>query len=127
LRADKLLYNGLIRSSYEPRELVSESQMLDALYRYDPTWLITEEPTQGEPFPEMGSVRSNAEQRIREVLAAHPERFRLEKELFVDSNFTGFSGMKLKIYRNLQRNPNPTRNLQLENLMLRDSFQTEVK
>ena len=127
LRADKLLYNDLLRSKYEQRELVSEPQMLDTLYRYDPAWLVVEEPTQDEPFPEMGPIRSAAERRIREVIAAHPERFRLEKEVSVDSNFNGFFGMKLKIYRNLQRNPQPSRNLQMENLMLRESFQTEVK
>jgi hypothetical protein len=59
-------------------------------------------------------------------LAAHPERFRLEREINVESNAQGFRGMKLKIYRNLQRNPQPSRNLQFENLNLRGTLQTEV-
>jgi hypothetical protein len=127
LRADKLLFNGLISSRLESRALAEEQQILDTIYRYDPTLLVLEEPAQGEPFPEMGWQRSAAESRIREIIANHKERFRLEKEVAVDSNMPGFAGLKLRIYRNLQRNPNPTRNLQMENLMLRDSLQTEVK
>ncbi len=126
LRADKLLFNDFNASAIGSRELVSEPQMLATLYRYDPALLIIETPTQGEPFAASGLARAAVEGRIREIIAAHPERFRLEKEIAVDSNFQGFRGMKLRIYRNLQRNPQPDKNLQFENLNLRGTLQTNV-
>lgn len=128
LRADKLLFNDFLDADTARRQPVNEEQMLATIYRYSPEFLVVEEPApEGEMFPEMGPQRAAAEAKIRQVIAAHPERFRPEREFRTESNQRRYNGVTLKIYRNLLRNPQPETQLQFDNLNLRGTLQTEVK
>ncbi len=69
---------------------------------------------------------SRLERRLRAVITSHPERFRLEKSIVLNSNDAQFQGMTLKAFRNTQRNENAERRLELDILMLRRSLQANV-
>lgn len=71
-------------------------------------------------------LRSEFERRLRAVITSHPERFRLEKSIALNSNDAQFQGMTLKAFRNTHRNENAESRLELNILMLRRSLQANV-
>lgn len=119
LRADKLFYSVLVHAQTGYRQYATgETETLELIYKYDPAFLVVEEPP--------GRAWIEAEDRLRAVIENHPERFRLESEVRLDSNAADFAHTKLKIYRNTFRNPDPERTVGAELLMLRRTFQTVV-
>lgn len=117
LRADKLFYSVLVHAQTDYRQYATgDAETLELIFKYDPTFLVVEEPP--------GPAWIEAEDRLRKVIENHPERFSLVSEAPLDSNAADFAGTRLKIYRNVLRNPNPDRTIGAELLMLRRTFQT---
>jgi Gpi18-like mannosyltransferase len=120
LRADKIFYSVLVNPQVEYKEFAeSDEDILATVFKYDPEFIVIEDG-QGA-----GTV-VRAEERVRWVLNHYPERFRLEKVVAVKSNNSAYQGMQLKIYRNIFRNENPERHLDIELLMLRRNIQTDA-
>ena len=119
LRGDKLLYSVLLYPELGYAGTAKpDEQMLATIFKYDPELIVVEEP---QTF---GTIE--AAERFRDLLARHSERFRLEATFPVESNDSNFKGIQLKIYRNLLRNPNPAKELEVEMLALRRTLRTPV-
>jgi hypothetical protein len=52
--------------------------------------------------------------RLRQTLAAHPERYLRVKSFPIASNWPLFAGVRLDVYRSQVRNPNPARKLSFD-------------
>jgi hypothetical protein len=118
IRADKLLYGVLSEKSGGYAEWAKDEQaMLDAMYRFDPEFVIVEDPRVLEPIP--------AADRLRKLLASRKDRFKLEVEIPIDSNQHAFLGRRLLVYRSLIRNPNPERLTELNMLSLGGTLKSE--
>lgn len=113
LRADKLLYSEVAPKGDPSHRYVeyvgSDEDILALMYRYDPALIVVEEPGMDLPMAH----------RLRAVLRAHPDRFRLERVFTVESNVPYVQARRLLVYRNLARNPNPDRDIEFEMLWLR--------
>lgn len=117
LRGDKLLYSVVLDPELgQPSIEKSDADMLATIFKYDPEYLVVEEPMTFGKIP--------AADRLRVLLDAHPERFSLETTLPVETNEKHFKGVHLKIYRNIKRNPTPASELEIEMLTLRRSIRT---
>jgi len=118
IRADKLLYGVLSEPSGGYQEWAKDSDaMLAALHRFDPEFVIVEDPRVYEQIP--------SADRLRKLLATHPRRFRLEAEIPIESNQDAFLGRRLLVYRNLVRNPAPERLTELRMLSLGGTLRAE--
>jgi hypothetical protein len=127
LRADKLLFSVLIVPGGEAQQFAkSEQDILDTIFEFDPEFLVVEEPPQVEQLSETDRVRRGFQEQTRVTIRNHPERFKLEKEIAVDSNDPQYSGTRIQIFRNTLRNEKPKRKFELQILMLRQSLQTDV-
>ncbi len=127
LRADKILYSVLIVPGMEQRQYAAnETEMLAAIYKYDPGFLILEQPQSLAHTSKDEGLGSDFEEQVRAVVRNHPERFKLEKEIAVESNHPDYTGMRLQLFRNVYRNEQPEHKLDLPILMLRQSLQTTV-
>lgn len=127
LRAYKLLFSILIVPGIEYRQPAeNEETVLDTIFKYDPEFIVLE----GTSPPNSGSLedemRIRFEEQVKTIIRNHPERFRLEKTVAVESNEPGYQGMELKVFRNILRNENPERRLEVDLLMLRRSVETTV-
>ena len=102
LRGDKLLYSMLSDPSvsYE-QHAATEAEVLKLLHEFDPEWIVVEDPP-----PTFHDVPGAA--LLRTTLKNHPERFHPETSIPIRSNYDHFDGCALKVYRKLDRNPNPT-------------------
>jgi len=119
LRGDKLLYSVLLYAQVGYASTPKNGEdMLATIYKYDPELIVVEEP---QTF---GRIEAAA--RFRALLARHPERFRLETTIPVETNDKGFGNLELKIYRNLIRNPKPSAELEVEMLALRRTIRTNL-
>jgi hypothetical protein len=102
LRGDKLLYTFLCVPETDYKELArTEGQVLETIAKYDPEYIVVEEPLAMRAIP--GSDR------LRKVLADHPERFSLEHAVPVTGTARVFREYQLKIYRVLVRGDAPSR------------------
>lgn len=120
LRGDKIFYSMLSDPHAVYHEYVHTDQsILDLLYRYDPEFIIVEEP---QIF-----FNLEAAELVRKALRGHPERFRMEKIIPIESNLKRFEGAKLVIYRNVYRNPNPDKEAWLPVLGLRQDLQAPIR
>lgn len=127
LRADKLLYSVVAMPDAEHRQFAAnDEEALGVIYKFDPEFLVVEQPPPPRHLTPDEQLRLSFEEQVRAVLINHPERFKLEREIAVDSNDPDYAGMRLLVFRNIFRNEKPERNLSLEILMLRDSLQTTV-
>jgi hypothetical protein len=127
LRADKLLFSTLVSSDVEYREFTAaDDDILAVIFKYDPEFIVAEKPQALNAIGVGDQTRVDFEARVRAVLQNHPERFRLEKEVAVESNDADYRGMRLQVFRNMLRNEQPERRLEMEILMLRRSLQTDV-
>ncbi len=103
LRGDKLLYGVLNDPRGGYQEFAGgnggDGEILKTLYRYDPELIVVENPQIGFQIP--------MAERLRQVLAGHPERFAKVQSFPILSNVKTFAGARLDIYRSLLRNPNP--------------------
>ncbi|HVF55351.1 MAG TPA: glycosyltransferase family 39 protein [Pyrinomonadaceae bacterium] len=119
LRADKLLYSVLVNQEFGYKQFAaSDEEILSKIYRYDPEFVVMQDAQTANTVP--------AENHVRAVINNHPERFRLEKIVPVETDDPAFRGMQLKVFRNILRNDNPERQLDIEVLMLRRSVQAVV-
>jgi 4-amino-4-deoxy-L-arabinose transferase-like glycosyltransferase len=98
LRGDKLFY-GMLSDPHGGYEewAPTEAEILDLLFKYDPEYIVVEEPQIYFELP--------AAQQLRRTLEAHRERFSLVETIPIDSNHETFQDNSLWIYRNLLRNP----------------------
>ncbi len=105
LRADRLFaaFAGNERSP-SPAPL-DEALILATLYDYGPEFVVIEERRRVVPPLEL---------QIRGVVTRHPERFRLERTIAVDTNDDWMRETRLLIFRNTLRNPTPRRRLDLQ-------------
>lgn len=116
LRADKLFFNYLISPGVEYREYAaSDAEVLDTIFKYDPAYIVVEES--------QGITVVPAERKVRATVMNHPERFMLEHVVPVSGDAVPFRDMHLMIFKNVYRNPNPERRLEVDLLMLRRSIQ----
>lgn len=101
LRADKLLYS--VRSDpqggYE-EYATTDATVLEILHKYDPAFVVVEDP---QVF-----IETAAGDRLRRVLREHPEEYRLEETVTLQTNYEKFKVCRLLIYRKLRPNPNRT-------------------
>lgn len=119
LRGDKLLYGVRNDPSRGYREHAgSEQQILDTLFRHDPELIVVEQPQVLFDIP--------AAERLRQTLAAHPERFELVKTVPLTTNAPIFQGVRLDIYRSRIRNPAPARRLSLDMLGLGRALEADL-
>ncbi len=119
LRGDKLLYSVVFYARVGTREnRESDGAMLATLYKYDPDLIVVEEP---ETFEDLDAAKQ-----FRAILASRPDRFRLEKTISVETNHKKFGDLKLKIYRNLIRNPHPAEQLDVSMLTLRRTIRASI-
>ncbi len=119
LRADKLFYSVLVNKEVGFKQFATSDQdILDMIFNYDPEFIIVAEAKQAEQVP--------AEDQVRQVVVNHPERFNLEETVTLDSNEPDYHGAQIKVFRNIFRNPQPERRINVDLLMLRRSFQTIV-
>lgn len=98
LRADKLLYSVFSDPKGGYREYArTDAEVLALLHRFDPEFLIVEEP---QVF-----IRTPAGDRLRRVLREHPAEFALEEAIPLRTNCENFASARLLVYRKLSANP----------------------
>ncbi|HEX6898977.1 MAG TPA: glycosyltransferase family 39 protein [Thermoanaerobaculia bacterium] len=120
LRGDKMLYGVLNEPGTGYAEYAAgDREILDVLHRYDPELIVVEEPQVYFRIP--------VADRLRAVLAAHPERFERVKSFPIDSNVPFFQGVRLDVYRSRIRNPRPERRVSFDMISLGRSLTSEVK
>lgn len=86
--------------------------------RRDPEFIVVEEMREASTLP--------AENQVRALLDSRTDRFRIEKDITIESNDPKRDGHQLKVFRNLLRNNDPQRRLSIELLMLQRSIETSV-
>lgn len=119
LRADKLLYSVLVNPGFGYKQFAEgDEDILATIFKYDPEFIVLEEAPPATQLP--------VETRLRAVVNGHPERFRLERDIAVETNDLAFAGTRLKVFKNLLRNDDPERRLSVEVLMLRRSVEADV-
>lgn len=112
LRGDKLFYASVINVGQQYTEFVhSDGEMAELLASYDPELLVVESTP-------IGGRWTPAARRLRRLLAAHPERYRLEHRIPIETQSPGTDTVLL-IYRSLVRNPAPRSSVELEMLTMR--------
>lgn len=100
IRCDKVLYNFLCVPGTDFKQYAhSEADVLEAIYRLGPEFIVVETP----------QIRERVEiaETLRNILRDHPERFRLEREFPVTIETKYLPSFSLKVYRNLKVNPQP--------------------
>lgn len=111
LRGDKLLYGFICVPSTDLHEYAqTERDIMDVIYRYDPEFVVVEDPQPKQVVP--------TAVRLRQVLREHPDCYRLEHTVAVTGVSDRISGYSLLIYRNLNRNPAPESRVKFEVLGL---------
>jgi hypothetical protein len=124
LRGDKLF----LGVTYEPEPAFTEitqdeETILATIFRYDPELIVIEDPPTGLNYVGWQHLLPVAK-RLRQALRKHPERFRLETIVPIESNEPHFREVRLLVYRSLLRNEIPERNLEINTLFLRRSVKT---
>jgi 4-amino-4-deoxy-L-arabinose transferase-like glycosyltransferase len=111
LRGDKLFYSTLSDRRTDYREVArDEADLLARLARYDPEFIVVENPQVGERIRMAGVLRA--------ALREYTERFRIVTSIPIESNLASFRGVRLEIYRNTVPNEHPERNLEIDLQML---------
>ena len=98
LRADKLLYSVFSdpRGGYE-EYAATDGQVVELIHRYDPEFLVVEEP---QVF-----IRTPAGDRLRRVLRERPAEYAFEVAIPLRTNDENFASTRLLVYRKLRANP----------------------
>lgn len=127
LRDDKLFFSVLINSKVDYRQnTASDQDILDTIFKYDPAFIVMEDETEAMIVPEEQRMSAAMEDRVRRVVRSNPERFQLERTIPVESNTAEKRGTRLQIFRNVLRNQNPERRLEIDMLILRRSVEAQV-
>ena len=92
----------------------NENEILALLFKYDPEYIVVEEPQIYFDLP--------AARLLRRTLEDHPERFVRQPDVALDSNHVTFQNGRLLIYRNVLRNPHRQDLRELRMLGLGDSL-----
>ena len=107
LRGDRMLYSTVVYTTTGYKPLISnDDDILAMLHRYDPEYLVIEEP------PIAASL--GVPVKLRELLRSRTDEYRLEKEFPLDASPRTFQGHRLLVFHKLRRNPNPDRTLTIE-------------
>jgi hypothetical protein len=119
LRGDKVFYSMLCdpHAGYE-EYTKSEREMLDLIHRYDPELIVLEEPQLYFELP--------AATMLRQVIRSHPERFRLEHTVPIRTDHFRFANARLEIWRNLERNPNSDKRIEIDMMNLKRTLGSEM-
>lgn len=119
LRADKIIFSVLVNPQVGYAQSVqSDEDILATIFRYDPEFIVAEEAQMADSLP--------VENQLRAVLNNRPDRFQLDKAITIESNDAALNGKQIRVFRNLLRNSDPQRRLDVNLLMLRRSVQTDV-
>ena len=112
VRGDKLLYATLSDPATGYTEFAAtDADVLAALHRADPEFVVVETPPlehDDTPTPV-----PPAAVRLRRVLAAHPDRFRLEAAGRLNTNHEYYARTELLVYRKRDRNPDAVRTVEV--------------
>ena len=118
LRGDKLLYSMFSDPSVQYQQKANnEAEVMQLLHDADPEMILIEDPPSTfHVVP--GSIL------LWQTLKAHPELYKQEHAVTVDSNYERFTdpGTRLVIYRKLHRNPN-AKTMSIDVFGLGGSFQ----
>lgn len=118
LRGDKLLYSMFSDPSVQYQQKANnEAEVMQLLHDADPEMILIEDPPSTfHVVP--GSIL------LWQTLKAHPELYKQEHAVTVDSNYDRFTnpGTRLVIYRKLHRNPN-AKTMSIDVFGLGGSFQ----
>lgn len=119
LRADKIIFSVLVNPQvgYE-QSAQSDEDILATIFRYDPQFIVVEEAQTADTLP--------VENQLRAIINNRPDRFLLDKAIAVESNDATLDGKQIRVFRNLLRNSDPERRLDVNLLILRRSVQTDV-
>lgn len=126
LRGDKLLYTYLNVPQVDYREHVKEdADILEMIYQFDPEFIVVEDP--------LPSARLKTASRLRKILRERAEKFRLERTIPMRWDNTipllgtdTYRECDLKIYRNLDRNPQPETRFKFDMLLLQREIEANV-
>ncbi len=101
LRADKLLYSVYSdpQGGYE-EYAKTDAEAAALLHRYDPEFVVVEEP---QVF-----IQTPAGDRLRRVLRDRPTEYALEEAIPFRTNYENFAACRLLVYRKLRANPDRT-------------------
>jgi hypothetical protein len=101
LRADKLLYSVYSdpQGGYE-EYAKTDADAVALLHRYDPEFVVVEEP---QVF-----IQTPAGDRLRRVLRDRPTEYALEETIPLRTNYENFAACRLLVYRKLRPNPDRT-------------------
>lgn len=102
LRGDKLFYAVMSEPHAAYKEFaLGKEDILSGIYKYDPEYIVVEYPQVRFQMPMAGL--------LREVLEDSTDRFQRVWDIPLETNQNSFKGVSLLIYKNLIRNPHPTR------------------
>ncbi|MBC7931468.1 MAG: glycosyltransferase family 39 protein [Rubrivivax sp.] len=119
LRADKIIFSVLVNPQVGYAQAAqSDEDILATIFRYDPQFIVVEEAQTPETQP--------VENQLRAIINNRPDRFQLDKAVTIESNDLALNGKQIRVFRNLLRNSNPERRLDVNLLILRRSVQTDV-
>ncbi len=96
----------------------SDDDILATIYKYDPEFIVAEQAQPADALP--------VENQVRDVLNHRTDRFQVEQVINIESNDPTLGGKQIKVFRNLQRNRDPERRLDVNLLMLQRNVQTVV-
>jgi hypothetical protein len=100
LRGDKMLYAVVSNPDAGYREFAqSDEDILGTIYRYDPEYIVVEDPQMLFDMPMAN--------RLLMLLRTRTDRFRLERTFPIESSDAQLRRSELRVYRSLVRNPHP--------------------
>ena len=127
LRDDKLFFSILYNSQVDYRQnITSDQDILDTIFKYDPAFIVMEDGKEAMIVPEEDRISAAIEDQVRTVISRNTERFRLERIIQVEGNADIKRGTRLHVFRNIFRNQNPERHLEIDLLILRRSIEAQV-
>ena len=116
LRGEKLA--DTLASASNETTRPDANQMLAAIYRYSPTYILVERAS--DP------ARSANSEWLANLVQQHAERFRLEQRFPIVTNNSEYAGGVILVYRNLVPNPSAAQNVELHIRMLRQNVQGRI-
>jgi hypothetical protein len=116
LRGDKLFYGMLSdpNGGYKDHTNTIE-QTAQLIYELDPEYIVIEQPLLRFSMP--------GAQRLRETISHYPDRFVWVKTVPIISDRALFENARLEIYRNIYRNPEPKKMVEIPMLNLGRSLE----
>jgi hypothetical protein len=106
LRGDRILYSvSIVPELGYADPLTSPDSMLAEIHRYDPDWIVVEDP----PV----FFRTPAGDRLRGVLRGAHNQYRLAAEFPITGDVPQARGVKLLAYESLVRNPAPAPRIEI--------------